>query len=98
MAVHAVTGSFSGAGTLTLTGTLPKGKVISGAFTGAGTLAFDGAATVYSRAITNDFNGTVDLAVNELYLLIERSQVWYDANWLYRRVLYLQANNEGIEV
>jgi hypothetical protein len=107
MATHAVSGTFSGTGTLTGSPSGIKRKKNvggppdsgGGTFTGTATLSLDTSMISFRRNITHTFSGgTATLELNTEQVDIIRSQVWWNKNYTYRRILQVQPNEEGFEI
>lgn len=107
MATFAVSGTFSGAGTLAESGPgVKRRKSVGGpenegltVFEGSSELDMDTSMVSFRRSVTHTFNGGVGtLELNTDLVLIVRSQVWWNKSYTYRRILQIQPNEEGFEI
>lgn len=95
MVDFAVAGAFTATGALT--GTLVRERPVTGAFSGTAVLGFNTASITLERTITSSLGATLGFDIDDTLFVIERSQVWWNTNWLYRRNIWVQSNLEGIE-
>lgn len=107
MASYSVTGTFSGTGTLTASPSgIKKRKAVGGdgndvstEMTLSGSLDLDTTMIFFRRNIEHTFSGFVtELELDSSGLDLIRSQVWWNKNYTYRRILQVQPNEEGFEI
>lgn len=107
MASHAVSGAFAFTGSLdgSPSGIKRKKNVGGppetggGSFTFTGSLNLDTSMVSFKRNISHNFSGGVfTLDLNTESVFITRSQVWWDKNYTYRRIVEVQPNDEGFEI